>query len=143
MTKYYNLRKKLLINPRFQYSVMAYSIILFFIVIIILYASHNHFFNVFIDHAKEAGLADNHIYFKFLNEQKRIMNKVFFFSGITCFLVLFLGGLYISNKIAGPLYRLTNFLKAYQAHDKTPLQFRKGDYFIEVQDAVNEFIAKK
>jgi hypothetical protein len=143
MNKFFKMRTKLLINPRFQYSVMGYSIFVFLILITILYLSNAQFFNIFIDQARQLGIPENHVFYKFINEQKRIMNKVFLIGGSLSFLVIFFGGLYLSNKVAGPLYRLTKFLNERQQGDQTQLKFRKGDYFLEVQDAINKYLNKQ
>jgi sensor histidine kinase YesM len=115
----------------------------FLILITILYLSNAQFFNIFIDQARQLGIPENHVFYKFINEQKRIMNKVFLIGGSLSFLVIFFGGLYLSNKVAGPLYRLTKFLNERQQGDQTQLKFRKGDYFLEVQDAINKYLNKQ
>ncbi len=54
-------------------------------------------------------------------------------------LIVFIICIFFSHKIAGPMYKLQKFLKEKRngtGHDK--LYFRKGDYFQEVADDINE-----
>jgi hypothetical protein len=68
---------------------------------------------------------------------------VFLFSCVLSFITISIGGLFISNKVAGPIHRLTQYMLKNNVSDATVFKFRKGDYFIELQDAFNEFINKK
>jgi hypothetical protein len=70
------------------------------------------------------------------------MNKIFLSSCVFSFVTISIGGLYISNKVAGPIFRLTQFMLKHSIHDVKPLYFRKGDYFIELQDAFNDFLKR-
>jgi hypothetical protein len=70
------------------------------------------------------------------------MNQIFLATSIITFLTIAVGGLVLSHKVAGPLYRLTQHLKRSSPENIKPVQFRKGDYFPEIQDAFNEFIKR-
>jgi hypothetical protein len=59
--------------------------------------------------------------------------------GFTC--LTFLSCIFFSHKIAGPLYKLKKHLSEIRAHGtKGPLFFRKGDYFLDLADDVNQTI---
>jgi hypothetical protein len=137
------LRKVLLINKPFQYSVIAWFFFFSLILIAIFYGSIWYFFSHLTAEAVSVGLPPDHVFFRFVADQKSIMNKIFLFSCLLSFVTISFGGLYISNKVAGPIYRLTNYMLNNSIHDVQPLKFRKGDYFMELQDAFNEFIKRK
>ncbi len=138
-----NLRKVLLINKPFQYSVISWFFFFSLILIAIFYSSIWYFFNQLTADAVSVGLPPDHVFFRFAAEQKSIMNKIFLFSCLFSFVIISFGGLYISNKVAGPIYRFTKHLTNNSIQKIQPLKFRKGDYFIELQDAFNEFIKRK
>ena len=135
-------RKMFLINRAFQLSIISWFSLLCFALIGIFYFANRYFFYSLNTQAIEAGLETSHIYFTFLNEQKSLMDKIFGYTSIFSFLIIQGGGLYLSHKVAGPLYRLNQHLKNYSRNNVTPLKFRKGDYFKEIEQSFNEFIKK-
>lgn len=55
--------------------------------------------------------------------------------------IVFVITIFISHKIAGPMYKLKTYLTNIKnGGEVTPLYFRKGDYFSEIADDVNDFI---
>lgn len=138
-----NLRKTLLINRPFQLSILGWFGLLFLVVVACYYFSNLYFFNVLADEAKSAGLDPDHIYFQYLASQKTLMNQVFLITSVVSFTLIILGGLFLSNKVAGPLYRLTQHLRQQDRKDANPVKFRKGDYFPELEEAFNHFISKE
>ena len=137
-----NNRKIFLINKKFQLSILGWFSLLTLILITVFYSAVWYFFYNFKQQAVQAGLPTNHIFFVFLKNQQLLMDKVFIASSLVAIIVLFIGGLFLSHKVAGPLYRLTQHLKHHSKSDVTPLKFRKGDYFIEIEESFNEFINK-
>lgn len=135
-------RKVLLINRQFQLSILSWFILLSFFVLGIIYSANYYFFHLFIQDAMSAGIPADHMFFKFINEQKMTMNRLFLGISVFIFIVLSVGGLILSHKVAGPLYRLTQYLKQNSPKSAIPLKFRKGDYFPEIEEAFNEFIKK-
>lgn len=136
-------RKRLLINKPFQYSLMRWYLFFSLILITIFYGSILYFFNNLTAEGVSVGLQPDHVFFHFISEQKKAMDKIFIFSCLFSFTVIWIGGLFISNKVAGPVYRLTQYMMKNSTSDSSPIKFRKGDYFIELQDAFNDFIKKK
>jgi hypothetical protein len=53
-------------------------------------------------------------------------------------------GVYLTHKVAGPVYRLKNALRSFGAGKKTePVVLRKGDFLHDLADEINQIIAKK
>ncbi len=136
-------RKILLINPRFQLSMIGWFLGLSIILILVFYTTNWFFFYNFKQKASLAGLPPEHVLYQFLDLQKIHMNKIFAIASAVTLMILFLGGLWISHRIAGPLDRLTKHLNKSSQDDVGPVDFRNGDYFIEVKDAFNAYLARK
>lgn len=136
-------RKIYLINKSFQLSILGWFAFLSLILIGIFYFSIWYFFKEFANEAIEAGLPPGHVFFKFLDSQRTYMNYVFLLSSVVSCIVILFGGLFLSNKVAGPLYRMTQHLKTNSKKNVVNLKFRKGDYFLELQDAFNEFMKRE
>lgn len=141
MEKTYS-RKKYLINPRFQLLVVFWCLCLFLSILTIFAAANWYFFEELHSVARTAGISEEHVFFEFVNEQKAIMLKLFIAASFFSFWVIFSGGIYLSHRIAGPLYRLTQHLLNAGPLDLEKVKFRKGDYFKELEDAYNKFVEK-
>ena len=136
-------RKVLLINPRFQLSIIGWFSFLSILLIVCFYISNWFFFYNFYQKAQAAGLPPEHVLFQFLDQQKIFMNKIFAISSAIALITLFFGGAWISHRIAGPLDRLTKHLNKSSQDDVKPVDFRSGDYFMEVKDAFNAYLLRK
>lgn len=138
-----NVRKKILINATFQYAILLKIAILGISIATIFYFANIYFFKQMYNEAVAAGLPPDNIFFKYLSNQKSFMNKVFLASALMTTVTIFWAGLYLSHRIAGPLYRLTKHLNQFNVSNVEPIRFRKGDYFPEIQEAFNNFIKRK
>ncbi|MBP5296151.1 MAG: hypothetical protein J6Y94_02335 [Bacteriovoracaceae bacterium] len=57
--------------------------------------------------------------------------------------IIFVLCIFITHRIAGPLFKLTNYLKNLDSMPEIkPLHFRKGDYFQEIPEALNSLVAR-
>ena len=128
-------RKIYLINPKFQIRFSLYVCILVFLTSIIYPFSIYELMNTIITHfaLKNPEIASHY-------SDKRdslILFLILLHMGFTC--LTFFICIFFSHKIAGPLYKLQKHLKLLR-EDNNPgnLFFRKGDYFQELADDVNE-----
>lgn len=137
-------RKIILINPKFQLRLSAYFAFVSVINIGIFYFCIRYFFQVFVDMGMEIGLPENHVYFMFMEDQMLTMNIVFLVTSIVTIGFLMFFGVFISHKIAGPLYRFCNHMNDIASGNKTPseIRFRDGDFFPEVAESYNKTIQK-
>lgn len=136
-------RKILLINPPFQLSIIGQFALLAMAIAVVYYASTAYFFMQMSEQAQAAGLAPNHVFYRFIDEQRVLLNKIFIGSTGLAIVMTILGGLWLSHRVAGPLHRLVQYLRTQRpASDSANLEFRKGDYFPEIEAAMNEFIKK-
>ena len=136
-----NRRKKLLINPRFQYRFLANMVCLNILVCSIFYIAQGYFFWKAKEIGHSIGLGSDHIFFEFINEQQGFMNMLFIgTAGLVSCLILGFGLIY-SNRIAGPLYKLEKYLRAKTKGEFVgDVKFREKDNFQEVAVAINDYI---
>ena len=128
-------RKIYLINPKFQIRFSLYVCIIVFVTSIIypftIYSLMNNIIVFF--SLKNPEIAS-------MYESKRdslVFFLVLLHLGFTC--LTFLTCIFFSHKIAGPLYKLKKHLAEIRANGiKDHVFFRKGDYFLEVADEVNQ-----
>ncbi len=136
-------RKNYLINPHFQLSFVLFSAITSLCGMGVFYLSIRYFFWTFKSLGKEVGIPENHIFFQFISDQSSKMNTIFLASAIVFFFISVIGSLLLSHKVAGPIYRITAHLKmAKETQELKELHFRKGDFFMELQDAFNDYIKR-
>ena len=136
-------RRVLLINPKFQLTFLAYMLIIAATVILVLFASNLYFFKRCYDGAVAMGLSADHEYFGFIDSQKTTMMWIFLAAAGVTFVNLLFWGMYLSHRVAGPIYRLTRYVEDIaDGKIKGELSFRKKDYFPELADAINRFVKK-
>lgn len=132
--------RSLLINPRFQLSLIGQFSVLALIITGVFYFAVTMFFREMTTQAIQAGLPEGHVFFRFLSDQQSILNKIFLLCSLVAVILILAGGLWLSHQVAGPLHRLVNHMRENKKNTP-PLKFRKGDYFPEVEEAFNEFIS--
>lgn len=136
-------KRTFLVNKKFQYSILGWIALIGVLIDFIFYSANVYFFTYMEYQALQSGMSQNDRFFQFLDGQQSLMFKVFLTSTAITIVVIFWGGLYLSNKVAGPLYRFMQHLNQNRVTDAKPIQFRKNDYFLELQDAFNEFVKRK
>ena len=136
-------RKKLLIDPHFQLRFLGYSISTALLVTVVFFTANRIFFWMFAQKGRDLGLPQDHIFFRFIEQQRWTMDVI---SVVTAFVVsalLVAYGLYFSNRIAGPIHHLKHFLRQRLEGDKTgALQFRKNDFFPELPNLIEQVLDK-
>lgn len=137
-------RKQYLINPRFQFAVILFFLLMSFLTALFNYLVVYQIFNDFMHKGKMLGLPKEHIYFKFIGEQLSTFNTFYLVSTALLVLMFVIGGIVFSNKIAGPMYRLHRHLNELTKTGKDlALNFRKKDFFLEIPEAFNNYLNSK
>lgn len=135
-------RSQYLINPAFQLDVIKKFIVLVFFNIISFYWIVYYFFFNLESLGKMVGLNNNHPFFLFVVEQKKLMMILFLIIAVINVAVILLTGVLVSHKVAGPLYRLRNYLDNKDITNAGQVNFRKGDYFLDIEKSFNKFIER-
>lgn len=134
-------RKRLLINPAFQKDFLLYTCGIAAVVILMFFLGNEYVFYAFAEKARVSGLPSTHIFFKFLKDQHEIVTLYFGGISLLVFVTLVLCGLFLSNRVAGPIYRLECFLNDFNSGKiKAHMKFRKKDYFKEIEKPINDLI---
>ncbi|MBC7396293.1 MAG: hypothetical protein H7333_02525 [Bdellovibrionales bacterium] len=143
MSAYSRKKRSLLINPKFQWTLIGFAAAMAALVLIAVYALLIFAFHQFVQIGVQAGLPPEHIYFQFIHMQESTFSRIMLTLALIVGIILVSGGLVISHKIAGPIYRMQkefNGMAAGDPVDLTPVHFRKGDYFPELADSFNALV---
>ena len=136
--KYDSARRNFLINPKFQITFLGYMFLIATLNIFLLFAANKYFFSTYYQEALDAGLNTNHMFFAFLHRQQAFMLWVTLGVSVLSTLLVVVGGLIISHKVAGPMYRLTGHMKRVaEGETESGVTFRDKDFFPEVAEAYN------
>ena len=136
-------KRSLLINPKFQWTLIGYAALVSVLILISIYALFSFGFHQFNQFGSQAGLAPDNIYFQFIEMQQSTFTRVIVAIAIVVTAILLIGGLYISHRIAGPIYRMQKELQDMSEEkpvDLRAIQFRKKDYFPELAETFNHLV---
>jgi methyl-accepting chemotaxis protein len=137
-------RKSYLIKPPFQWKMISYAAGLSLFILAILYFANHYFIMALRQQGIDAGLSPDNPFFSFLLEQAHFLDLIFLGVAIVVNLVVILGGLWLSNRIAGPIYRVETSLKELaEGRSIQPISFRKSDFFPDLVMLINQFAEKQ
>jgi len=129
--------KNILINPKFQFKLLSYFVVLFFITTISLYSTTFLFFYRMKEKALNVGIPTGHVFFKFLGNQKHDLDTLFIGLAAFNFFLLIGVGFILSHRIAGPIFKLKKQLSQI-SEDPTEFKLRESDFFQELEPLVND-----
>jgi sensor histidine kinase YesM len=134
-------RRVLLINPKFQLTFLFYMLVIAATIIVVLYVANVFFFRRSYEAGQTLGLPPDHIYFTFIDNQRSTMKWIFLLaSGVTMVNLTF-WGLYLSHRVAGPIYRLRkHMVELAEGKTNRDVNFRTNDFFPELAEAFNQFV---
>ena len=134
-------RSWFLINPKFQLSFFGFFASLCVLLCVCFYLAIYFFFRRFNFAAESLNLTKDHMVFVYLNQQEFYLRMIFLSTCLVGLVVVFVGALYLSHRIAGPMFRLRKALDAMAAKGELQaVHFRKGDYFTEVAESFNKLV---
>lgn len=137
-----NQRRHLLINKAFQLKFMAYTLLPALVSQAVLWLALDYYLQKMLAKGKDANLPQDHFYYQLISEQIELMRNIFSVVGAVSILIIIIWALFISNKIAGPFYRLTQMLDRSDPYVKS-IKFRPGDFFPEVAEALSRYLTNK
>ena len=137
-------RKTLLINPSFQFNFIAYCGLTSLMASLAFYVATMIFLNQLEEFGASLNLSENHIFWKVLEVHHHNLNYLFFVTALILFFIQVIIGMFYSNKIAGPIYRLTREVKNAKSFNDLPIvSAREGDLFEELYEAINEKVMEQ
>jgi sensor histidine kinase YesM len=133
-------RSKILINKKFQlkfaFFVCSWIFALSMIYPLIIYNLFEYFFQFLQTHQNISAAPVDQI--------KEIQSQLLLLLGIIQLLFLlitFLLSLFLSHRIAGPLYKLKKSMEEFaKGNLDQKITFRKNDHFVELQDTFNDMV---
>jgi len=135
------MRKKFLINKAFQFKFILFMMGVGLISLAATFLVLQGFFREFQSLADASHLAPNHPFRDLISYQKDQMNIFFIGLAVINVAITAICGLWMSHRIAGPIYRIVQTLKNPAAkEEKKTFNTRKGDYFQELPEALNEYV---
>lgn len=138
-------RKIILINKDFQIRFSLMLLIPIAIIQIIFWIVIELFFYKMIEFGKEHQLPAGHNFYKLLLLQKKEFAIILLASSIIVAIIMFIWGIYMSHRIAGPLYKLEKHLNEIKDINELKLKklsFRKKDFFQTIPETFNRFIGR-
>ena len=136
-------RRIYLINPSFQMRFIGFMAVIALITVLVFYASNLLFFYNFIKIGQDLNFPPDHPFFRFIAEQKRIMTWIFGLTSGLALVTIVVGGLMLSNRVAGPLYRFrTHLERIAESGAFDEVTFRKGDFFPELAQTFNRYMKR-
>lgn len=137
MTDFKIFRKKYIINPKFQ-NLFFKRLLLLFVLISIASIGFSLYLEMKMAIIFKTFYENEVIDISSKFNNLAIMHLIFF---IIISLIIFLWGLLISHKIAGPIYRLKMYFESISNNQPTVLlNFRKNDEFQDIAESFNKCI---
>ena len=136
-------RRNYMINPRFQLRFMAYVVLAVLLSLTALYLSNAYYFDGLVAQGEDIGLDPSHPYYELIQQQRKRLMQTYLVVSLVVFILLISSALLLSHRIAGPLYHIARVMKLIiaQGSGNARVHLRKGDFFIELEDVVNELIS--
>jgi methyl-accepting chemotaxis protein len=128
------------INTSFQLRFIGYFSAAIMLKLAFFYLAKRYYFDLLFEEGISLGLAHTHTYFKLLLRQEILLEKIFFVTTSITFTFLFIFSLFLSNRIAKPLYNLNDyFIKLSHGEDSGEIKYGKNDFFRDLPQNYNAF----
>lgn len=137
-------RRKILILPRVQLYMTAYTLVLSAVYFFSILLAGKFSMNKLRGAEAAKNLPADHLFFKFLDSQESMMFESLLMATGICIVVTFFASLLVSRKFVGPIIGLRNRFREMNVKGEIePLPFRKGDYLIDTVQEFNELVERK
>jgi signal transduction histidine kinase len=111
--------------------------------ILVLFGAVNFFYYRMKNSLSGAGLEKGSVIWSFIEGQQYELNILFAVISIISLFILFLGGIYLSHRIVGPIWRMKQDLRTMIETKKLKsINIRENDYFSEMIQDFNQLIEK-
>ena len=136
-----NRRKSFLIYPKFQLGFIIKMFIMALFNSLVIVTCMRFFFKDLLKKAMEEGLGVESPLVQFIQGQYDQFFIITLISVVVSSLLITIFGVFISHRIAGPLYRLQQDIEQMvSTKEYKTIFFRKGDHFQELRLSVNKLI---
>lgn len=139
MSNEYPIQRKLrniFINPKLQLRISSYFIGLFLLSTASLYSVSYFLIWRLNQKALNVGIPEDHVFFKFMNDQKHDMDMMFLAIALLNFVLLLCIVTWVSHRIAGPLHKIKGHLNGLNTESDT-LRLRDNDFLKDMEPTIN------
>jgi len=141
MSKEIKPRLKFFINKKFQLQFLLFVLAPILLSAVAMFICKELMYQEKVAMGQRMGLPAEHGYFELLKYHQSIENQMIIIAFAVTALIFVVWSLLVSHRIAGPIYRFTETLKAAKPNEKLkPIQFRPNDFFQEIPQTFNEFL---
>lgn len=130
----------IIVDKPFQFKLLSYFLAIFTISTVTLYSTTFLFYWNIKNKGLQIGIPEDHLFYKFLLEQKQNLDVLFVGLSVFNLAILIIAVLILSHRIAGPINKVRRFLKSPQ--DDEVFTLREGDFFQDLPHLINEFKEK-
>lgn len=135
-----NRRRKFIVNRRVQFTILGFSLGMAVLAIAVIFLQNMYALSTFMDADFRELLGDSTL-LQMIEEGRKRVRVALLVCSLLILVVLTVGGILLSNRVVGPIYRLQKHMEAVlRGENVGPVVFRKGDFFQEVGDQYNEVI---
>jgi hypothetical protein len=133
--------KNLLIYPRFQLTLVVVNLVIMSLSFALVFFQVIDSFDFLNQIGEKLHLSTDSAFFKLLTHQKDILLNKLYIAAAVSYTFSFIMTIYFSHKATGPIYRLkTYFIEMKEDGTDYPLSFRKGDYYSDLPEIINDGI---
>ena len=137
------LKRRYIVNPKVQFTIMGVMIFVAMASTIAFYIAQGIFFDQFSSIADGLHYPATHPFRQFIITQKGIFSTFFVYATLANLVLIALMGMFLSHRIVGPVFRITNSLEAIVKGDASAqITIRKNDCFQELPIAINKAMDK-
>lgn len=136
-------RGKRLVDPDFQLKFVGFFISFFALNVLVTLGLVNYTFSQFDKLGEAIKLPPNHILYDFLSVQQGQLNWSLVIAAVITMIITFFGGIWLSNKVAGPVGRIIKQLDEHIEEGNTDeFRIREKDFFQELPQKINKYVEK-
>ncbi len=136
-------RKNLLIYPKFQLTFLFVNLVILLSTILFVKIQISRTYEYLGKLGAEANLEKGHPYYGFVSLQETTLTQNLWIATVVSAIISIILTLILSHRISGPFTRLKSYFKAItETAEVKPLKFRKGDFFSDVPQIINDAFKK-
>lgn len=137
-----NRRRKYLIHRKFQFTIIGFNLLIALLMLSAFFIENIYVFSTFTGPEYEE-LIGGSIFFELLEEDRAKMKIALLITSVVTLAVMVIGGLVLSNRVAGPVYRIRNHMDdVMSGKTDRKLKFRTKDFFPELAESYNNFLRR-
>lgn len=134
-------RKKKLILPKLQLTLIMAALLVFIAASVVFFATLQIVFLKLNQIALQAGLVEGSNFFLELKGLENVTASVYGITILISIIFIFVGGIRLSHKVAGPIYYLNRHInRVTDGETLEGVTFRKGDFLLDLCDSFNKLM---